>query len=188
MEKVSIILPTYNSDSVLKNAIESVKYQTYENWELLIIENGKKGQAEEIVKEFADYRIKYIYQEIANVSEARNTGIDNAVGKYIAFIDSDDRYEKDFLQRMIKEISAKQTQIVTCGYRRVYDKKQMLIQDCKNIENTTNIKEYLEILKESYLFNELWNKVYISEIINKNNIRFNKKYELGYLIWIILKK
>ena len=80
---------------------------------------------------------------------------------------------------MIKEISAKQTQIVTCGYRRVYDKKQMLIQDCKNIENTTNIKEYLEILKESYLFNELWNKVYISEIINKNNIRFNKKYELG---------
>ena len=62
---------------------------------------------------------------------------------------------------MIKEISAKQTQIVTCGYRRVYDKKQMLIQDCKNIENTTNIKEYLEILKESYLFNDLWNKVYI---------------------------
>ena len=179
MEKVSIILPTYNSDSVLKNAIESVKYQTYENWELLIIENGKKGQAEEIVKEFADDRIKYIYQEIANVSEARNTGIDNAVGKYIAFIDSDDRYEKDFLQRMIKEISAKQTQIVTCGYRRVYDKKQMLIQDCKNIENTANVKEYLEILKESYLFNELWNKVYISEIINKNNIRFNKKYELG---------
>ena len=179
MEKVSIILPTYNSDSVLKNAIESVKYQTYENWELLIIENGKKGQAEEIIKKINDNRIKYIYQEVANVSEARNTGIDNAVGKYIAFIDSDDRYEKDFLQRMIKEISAKQTQIVTCGYRRVYDKKQMLIQDCKNIENTTNIKEYLEILKESYLFNELWNKVYISEIINKNNIRFNKKYELG---------
>lgn len=179
MEKVSIILPTYNSDSVLKNAIESVKYQTYENWELLIIENGKKGQAEEIVKEFADDRIKYIYQEIANVSEARNTGIDNAVGKYIAFIDSDDRYEKDFLQRMIKEISAKQTQIVTCGYKRVYDKKQMLIQDCKNIENTTNIKEYLETLKENYLFNELWNKMYISKIIKENNIRFNQKYELG---------
>ena len=56
MEKVSIILPTYNSDSVLKNAIESVKYQTYENWELLIIENGKKGQAEEIIR-----KIKIIY-------------------------------------------------------------------------------------------------------------------------------
>lgn len=179
MEKVSIILPTYNSDSVLKNAIESVKYQTYENWELLIIENGKKGQAEEIIKKINDNRIKYIYQEVANVSEARNTGLNNASGEYIAFLDSDDKYGKDFLENMIKNISINKTQLVTCGYRRVYDKKQMLIQDCKNIENTTNIKEYLEILKESYLFNELWNKVYISEIINKNNIRFNKKYELG---------
>lgn len=179
MEKVSIILPTYNSDSVLKNAIESVKYQTYENWELLIIENGKKGQAEEIIKKINDNRIKYIYQEVANVSEARNTGLNNASGEYIAFLDSDDKYGKDFLENMIKNISINKTQLVTCGYKRVYDKKQILIKQCKNIENTTNIKEYLEILKESYLFNELWNKVYISEIINKNNIRFNKKYELG---------
>lgn len=179
MEKVSIILPTYNSDSVLKNAIESVKYQTYENWELLIIENGKKGQAEEIIKKINDNRIKYIYQEVANVSEARNTGLNNASGEYIAFLDSDDKYGKDFLENMIKNISINKTQLVTCGYKRVYDKKQILIKQSKNIENTTNIKEYLEILKESYLFNELWNKVYISEIINKNNIRFNKKYELG---------
>ena len=160
MEKVSIILPTYNSDSVLKNAIESVKYQTYENWELLIIENGKKGQAEEIIKKINDNRIKYIYQEVANVSEARNTGLNNASGEYIAFLDSDDKYGKDFLENMIKNISINKTQLVTCGYKRVYDKKQILIKQCKNIENTTNIKEYLETLKE-------------------NNIRFNQKYELG---------
>ena len=179
MEKVSIILPTYNSDSVLKNAIESVKYQTYENWELLIIENGKKGQAEEIIKKINDNRIKYIYQEVANVSEARNTGLNNASGEYIAFLDSDDKYGKDFLENMIKNISINKTQLVTCGYKRVYDKKQILIKQCKNIENTTNIKEYLETLKENYLFNELWNKMYISKIIKENNIRFNQKYELG---------
>ncbi len=175
MEKVSIILPTYNSDSVLKNAIESVKYQTYENWELLIIENGKKGQAEEIIKKINDNRIKYIYQEVANVSEARNTGLNNASGEYIAFLDSDDKYGKDFLENM----TINKTQLVTCGYKRVYDKKQILIKQCKNIENTTNIKEYLETLKENYLFNELWNKMYISKIIKENNIRFNPKYELG---------
>ena len=179
MEKVSIILPTYNSDSVLKNAIESVKYQTYENWELLIIENGKKGQAEEIIKKINDNRIKYIYQEVANVSEARNTGLNNASGEYIAFLDSDDKYGKDFLENMIKNISINKTQLVTCGYKRVYDKKQILIKQCKNIENTTNIKEYLETLKENYLFNELWNKMYISKIIKENNIRFNPKYEIG---------
>ena len=62
-EKISIILPTYNSDNVLENAINSVKAQTYENWELLIIENGKKGQAEQIARKINDERIKYIYQE-----------------------------------------------------------------------------------------------------------------------------
>ena len=80
---------------------------------------------------------------------------------------------------MIKNISINKTQLVTCGYKRVYDKKQILIKQCKNIENTTNIKEYLETLKENYLFNELWNKMYISKIIKENNIRFNQKYELG---------
>ena len=176
MEKVSIILPTYNSDSVLKNAIESVKYQTYENWELLIIENGKKGQAEEIIKKINDNRIKYIYQEVANVSESRNTGLNNASGEYIAFLDSDDKYGKDFLENMIKNISINKTQLVTCGYKRVYDKKQILIKQCKNIENTTKIKEYLETLKENNLFNELWNKIYISKKIKENN----KIYKIVY--------
>ena len=177
--KISIILPTYNADEILSKAIKSVINQTYQNWELLVIENGKRGQAENIIKEFENDKIKYIYQEIANVSEARNTGLNNASGEYIAFLDSDDKYGKDFLENMIKNISINKTQLVTCGYKRVYDKKQILIKQCKNIENTTNIKEYLETLKENYLFNELWNKMYISKIIKENNIRFNQKYELG---------
>lgn len=177
--KISIILPTYNADEILSKAIKSVINQTYQNWELLVIENGKRGQAENIIKEFENDKIKYIYQEIANVSEARNAGIQNATGKYITFIDSDDEYEKEFLEKMLKNIINSESQIAVCGYRKIYDKKQMLIGKSKNIENTTDIKQYLETLKENYLFNELWNKIYISKIIKENNIKFNKKYELG---------
>lgn len=177
--KISIILPTYNADEILSKAIKSVINQTYQNWELLVIENGKRGQAENIIKEFENDKIKYIYQEIANVSEARNAGIQNATGKYITFIDSDDEYEKEFLEKMLKNIINSESQIAVCGYRKIYDKKQMLIGKSENIENTTDIKQYLEILKENYLFNELWNKIYISKIIKENNIKFNKKYELG---------
>ena len=177
--KISIILPTYNADEILSKAIKSVINQTYQNWELLVIENGKRGQAENIIKEFENDKIKYIYQEIANVSEARNAGIQNATGKYITFIDSDDEYEKEFLEKMLKNIINSESQIAVCGYRKIYDKKQMLIGKSENIENTTDIKEYLETLKENYLFNELWNKIYISKIIKENNIKFNKKYELG---------
>ena len=177
--KISIILPTYNADEILSKAIKSVINQTYQNWELLVIENGKRGQAENIIKEFENDKIKYIYQEIANVSEARNAGIQNATGKYITFIDSDDEYEKEFLEKMLKNIINSESQIAVCGYRKIYDKKQMLIGKSENIENTTDIKQYLETLKENYLFNELWNKIYISKIIKENNIKFNKKYELG---------
>ena len=178
-EKISIILPTYNSYNVLENAINSVKAQTYENWELLIIENGKKGQAEQIARKINDERIKYIYQEEPNVSNARNVGLEKATGEYIAFIDSDDQYEINFLEKMISNMIKNKSQLVTCGYRRVFEKNKMLISENDKILNTTNIKEYLETTKENYLYNELWNKMYISKIIKENNIKFNKKYELG---------
>ena len=109
-EKISIILPTYNSDNVLENAINSVKAQTYENWELLIIENGKKGQAEQIARKINDERIKYIYQAEPNVSNARNVGLEKATGEYIAFIDSDDQYEINFLEKMISNMIKNKSQ------------------------------------------------------------------------------
>ena len=177
--KISIILPTYNSDDVLENAIKSVIEQTYKNWELVIIENGKKGQAEQIAQSFNDKRIIYMYQEQPNVSNARNVGLENVTGKYVAFIDSDDRYEKDFLQKMVQYLEQNNLQLVTCGYRKLSDKSKMLIKDNTSIFKTTNIKEYLEITKENYLYNELWNKVYISSIIKENNIKFDYNYELG---------
>ena len=176
---VSIIMPTYNADDVLENAIESVEKQTYTDWELLVIENGKKGKAEEICKKFANKKIKYIYEEIANVSVARNIGVDNATGKYIAFLDADDKYEKNFLEEMIKNVKANNSELVACGYSKVFEKSQMLIENYSEIEKTDDIKKYIETLKENYLYNELWNKLYITEIIKKHNIKFNKDYELG---------
>lgn len=177
--KVSIVLPTYNSDDVLENAIKSVIEQTYKNWELIIIENGKKGQAKQIAQSFNDKRIIYMYQEQPNVSNARNVGLENVTGKYVSFIDSDDRYDKDFLQKLVEYLEQNDLQLVTCGYKKTYDKSQMLIKDNTSILKTTNIKEYLETTKENYLYNELWNKLYISSIIKENNIKFDANYELG---------
>lgn len=178
-DRISIILPTYNSNETLEKAIKSVENQTYTNWELLVIENGKKGQAECICKNFKDSKIKYIYEQIANVSNARNIGIQNSTGVYIAFIDSDDEYEKEFLEEMIKNLKENNSQLVTCGYRKVLEKNNMLMYNSKEIFCTNDIKSYIETLKENYLYNELWNKLYIAEIIKKYDIKFDKKYELG---------
>ena len=181
-DKISVILPTYKSEDTLSRAIQSVLNQTYKNIELIVIENGPVGKAQDILNTFnleKTQKIKYIYSEIANVSKARNIGIDNATGKYLAFIDSDDCYEKDFLEKMLFQIKNNNLQLVTCGYKTVYSKENKLIEQNDKIKNTTDIKMYLETLKENYLFNELWSKLYLNSIVQQENIRLNENYELG---------
>lgn len=99
---VSIILPTYNREKYISKAIKSVIEQTYTNWELLVIDDGSTDRTESIVKSFKDKRIKYIYQENSGKpSVARNKGIDLSIGEYIAFIDSDDLWTTDKLEKQM---------------------------------------------------------------------------------------
>jgi len=92
----SIIIPTYNRASMIPKAIESVLQQTFVEWELIIIDDGSIDNTAEIVKTYTDSRIKYIWQENQERSVARNKGISIAKGRYICFLDSDNKYyEKD---------------------------------------------------------------------------------------------
>ena len=83
-------------------------------------------------------------------------------------------------------------QLVTCGYKTSDGKTKRRIDNTEKVKDTKNIQEYLEIVKENYLFNELWNKLYITEIIKQHNIKFNENFELGedfifnldYLKWV----
>ena len=88
----SIIIPTYNRAHVLAKAIESVINQRYTNWELIIIDDGSNDNTREVVQQFNDPRINYVYQENTERSQARNNGIKLAKGLYICFLDSDDEY------------------------------------------------------------------------------------------------
>lgn len=179
-EKVSIIMPVYNGAKTIKKAINSVLKQTYNNIQLIIINNGSTDSTEEIIKSIeSKNKIIYIYTDIPNVSNARNIGIDKADGEYITFIDADDEYESNFIERMINRIKEDQSQIVSCNFKTLYSKEVKNIKKYKDIERTTDIKKYIEIVKEAYLFNELWNKIYLTQIVKDNKIYFNTDYELG---------
>lgn len=179
-DKVSIIMPVYNSSNKTEEAIKSVLNQTYKNIELIVVENGPKEDVEHICKKLNyEEKIIYFYESKANVSNARNIALNNASGNYIAFIDSDDKYESFFLEKMLINIRSTNSQLVTCGYRTVYSKIKRLIKEQSLVENTNQIKEYLEILKEEYLFNEVWNKLYLAKTIKENSIKFDEKFELG---------
>lgn len=104
-ELVSIVVPVYNSEKFIKETINSIKQQTYENWELLLVNDCSTDNSEKIINEQKnkDSRIKLInLEKNSGAAISRNTGIKEAKGKYIAFIDSDDLWKKDKLEKQIK--------------------------------------------------------------------------------------
>lgn len=104
--KISVIMPAYNTEKYIGKSIESVLKQDYEDFELIVVDDGSKDNTKNIVRQYAakDARIKLIVQEEnQGVSVARNTGIDIAQGDYIAFLDSDDLWEKDSLSVLLTE-------------------------------------------------------------------------------------
>jgi len=101
--KVSIIIPTYNQSQYLEEAIESVLNQTYKNIEIIIVDDGSTDNTSEVVKSF-DNKIIYIQQKNKGASGARNTGIKKANGQYIAFLDADDMWLKNKLEKQIEFI------------------------------------------------------------------------------------
>ena len=100
----SIILPTFNREKFIKNAINSVINQSFSDWELIVVDDGSTDNTKEIVKNFRDPRIKYIYQENSERSAARNRGIKESKANWICFLDSDDVFPKNRLSVLNKEI------------------------------------------------------------------------------------
>ena len=101
----SIIIPTYNRKEKLQRALDSVLAQTYQNFELLVMDDGSNDGTEEMVKSFVDQRIIYEWNENwGGPGRPRNRGINKAKGEWIAFLDSDDWWTKDKLQNSIKKL------------------------------------------------------------------------------------
>ncbi|MCX6752830.1 MAG: glycosyltransferase family 2 protein [Candidatus Nomurabacteria bacterium] len=106
MAKISIIIPTYNSSKFIRNTIQSVLEQTYTDWELLIIDDCSKDETEEIIKEYKKKEPKIKFYKTDNNSGgpalSKNIGIKNSNGSYIAFLDHDDEWHKEKLEKQIK--------------------------------------------------------------------------------------
>lgn len=101
---VSIIMPAYNAERTILESIESVLRQTYRNWELIVVNDGSKDSTSAVVLAISDERVRLIEQENAGVANARNNGINNSTGEYIAFLDSDDLWVEEKLERQIGTI------------------------------------------------------------------------------------
>ncbi len=116
---VSIITPCYNGAKYISETIDSVIAQSYDNWEMIIIDDGSKDNSAEIVRNYMenDGRIKFLQQANAGSAAARNNGIRSAEGQYIALLDADDIWETDFLSEQIAFMTEKDAVCVYSSYK-----------------------------------------------------------------------
>ena len=98
---VSVVIPAYNAEKSLKRCIESVLDQTYEYIEIILVNDGSKDETETIAKNFGD-RVRYIFQNNQGETAARNTGFALAQGEFVSFIDHDDYWHPEFIQKCVE--------------------------------------------------------------------------------------
>lgn len=133
---VSVVIPTYNRASFVSEAIESVLDQTFSDYEIIVVDDGSTDNTHEILEQYRD-KIQYIYQENEGVSAARNTGIKNSTGLWLAFLDSDDKWMPEYLATQMEgirrspEISMQTTDCYTIGGERTYFEMNRVIGEFK---------------------------------------------------------
>jgi glycosyltransferase involved in cell wall biosynthesis len=150
--KVSVVIPTYNRAHLIPRAIQSVLDQIYQDFEIIIVDDGSKDNTEEIVRNYKEERIKYIrHTRNKGASAARNTGIKASRGKYIAFQDSDDEWFPDKLRQQIKvfDDSSPEVGVVYSGFYRIEGNKKVYLPEERFTQKDGNIHH--ELLKGNFV-------------------------------------
>ena len=171
--KISIIIPVYNVKDYLAESIESVINQTYKNLEIIIINDGSNYEEEKICDKYSkiDSRIKLIKQKNMGLSTARNKGLECVTGKYIAFLDPDDIYLPEMIEKTYKALVQNNVDCVICNFssqettnklekNNINEKEKRL----KLPSKTYNKKEILEKLVEGKVNSSVWNKLYKKDL------------------------
>ncbi len=168
---ISIIIPSYNVENYIAKGIESCLNQTYQNIEVIIVDDGSCDNTVSVIEKYNDERIKLIKKDNSGVSATRNIGIKNSNGDYCVFLDSDDWLELNAIEKLVEHID--ETKLAACGYKRVDKEKNINV---KNF-NPTILKsdEVLETIGTyKYHMESSCCKLFDLNVIKDNNIYFNE--------------
>ncbi len=148
MDKVSIIIPVYNSEKFLPRCLESIINQTYKNLEIIIVDDGSTDNSRKIISDYIqkDTRINLISKKNSGVSASRNIGLEKATGNYVIFIDSDDWIELKTIEKMHDIIVKENVDVVRANYKIVNNLKTIKKGTTDNLMNQkiTNPKSLIE--------------------------------------------
>lgn len=177
-EKISIIVPVYKVEKYLNKCVDSLICQTYQNLEIILVDDGSPDNCPKICDEYAkkDSRVKVVHKENGGLSDARNAGMKEITGEYVSFIDSDDYVSIDFFESLFNVMNKTQSDIVECSVLKVYEGRENDRSETNS--NTEEVKVFntedaLKNLILDVLFRQhVWNKLYKASVVK--DILFEK--------------
>ena len=184
MEKISVIVPIYNSENFLEKCINSIVNQTYKNIEIILIDDGSKDKSKKICKKYLekDARIKLIECSNNGVSYARNKGIESSSGDYLFFVDSDDWINLDTLEKMIFVAKKNNVDVVKCNYYNNYsnDTEQANKLNIPSFDENLNMLDnrmIKQLFASTYILNVVWGELISRKVLK--NCRFEDELTYG---------
>ena len=187
---ISVIIPVYKVEKYVEKCIQSVINQTYENLQIILVDDGSPDNCGKICDEYAkkDHRIEVIHKSNGGLSDARNKGLEIAKGEYIGFGDSDDYIEADMYEVLYNLLKQYNADVSICNFYTVSQGKISV----KNADNGINEYNRIEILKEILLDKNIqsyaWNKLYKKELFDEIKYPIGKKYEDIGTTFFLLEK
>lgn len=183
--KFSIVIPAYNATRTLYACLQSVQNQTYQNYEVIVVDDGSTDDTLQIAEHFSmmDARFLCVRQENSGVSVARNHGISIASGDFICFLDSDDQYVDTFLEEFYTMIVENpEHDLFCCGYK-IVDSANSIICDTVWSKDSDRFcvlsRTQIMDLHEKALDAALWNKTYRRKVIENHYLHMDEDLSLG---------
>ena len=168
---ISIIVPVYNVEKYLDRCIKSLVNQTYKNLEIILVDDGSPDNCPKMCDNWAkkDKRIKVIHKENGGLSDARNVGINNATGDYIAFVDSDDFIDKEMYKKLLQNLVGTNSDMSVCSMYFYYENESI-----KNLKKNDNLLFTYEGLEK---YDNLYNDYFLDFIMVCNRIYKKQIFE-----------
>ena len=176
-KKISVIIPVYNAEKYIRETLDSIIKQSYENWEIILVENGSEDKSPDIIREYEEKytEIHMIKSPGKGPGPARNVGLEAAQGEYIVFVDSDDYIpDEDVFYQYISITESINADIVVSNYARLWDGKLLPAQGTQTFALSSPLSEafrfqgFFSVGTLSYV----WGKLYKREFLKKNQIVF----------------
>lgn len=189
--KVSIIVPIYNVEKYLDRCMDSLLNQTLKDIEIIMVDDGSPDNCPKMCDEYAkkDARIKVVHKKNGGLADARNAGLDVAIGRYIAFVDSDDFVKTEMYEQLYDQAEKAKADTIYCGFYKYWSADN--VKEFKNVQRTTIFKGdgvtelALDFVgspvneKKDWKYEmSVWHSLYSNAIIQKQHIRFRSEREI----------